>query len=377
MHRQRFAEWGLFATTLLAFLSACEDDRSIGGYDPYGPGGEFYDAGTADTTGDGGSTNADSGVGPQMAGPRAMYTNPVVPVDCPDPGVLRVDSNPIQFYMVCTGGRFPLRKSDDMTAWSDAKVALLPFGVAPWANNGNRNWAPELHGKDGQFLAYYTASNKSDKLSIGAQSAPAITGPWKDLGRTLLVDDQNIGVIDANYFEDSDGKKYLFWKRDSNQNPGQKVSIYAQQLADDGLGFAPGTTRTLIANNNPASWEEGVIEATWLYKRGGYYYLFYSGNVYDYRYRTGVARATSILGPYIKKSDPILNNSSKWVGPGHGSVISTRSGEYFIYHAWRNNGAGRQDESKGRNVLLDKIDWVDDWPSINGGKPSDTPKMGP
>lgn len=358
-------------------MAACGDDRSIDGYDPYGPANAANDA--AATIEDSGVVEmpVDSGPnGPQMAGPRVMYTNPVVPSDCPDPGVLRVDSNPIQFYMVCTGGRFPLRKSNDMTAWSDAKVALLPSGVAPWANNGNRNWAPELHGKEGQFLAYYTASNKSDKLSIGAQSAPAITGPWKDLGRTLLVDDQNIGVIDANFFQDDDGKKYLFWKRDSNQI-GAKVSIYAQQLADDGLSFAPGTTRTLIANNNPASWEGGVIEATWLYKRGGYYYLFYSGNVYDSRYRTGVARATSLLGPYIKKVDPILNNSSKWVGPGHGSVISTRSGEYFIYHAWRNNGAGGHDESKGRNVLLDKIDWVDDWPSINGGKPSDTAKMGP
>jgi hypothetical protein len=28
----------------------------------------------------------------------------------------------------------------------------------------------------------------------------------------------------------------------------------------------------------------GVVEAPWLVVRGGTYYLFYSGNVYDHRY---------------------------------------------------------------------------------------------
>ncbi len=365
-------------TALAVALSACGDDRSIDGYDPYGPGGSLYDAGAVLDSASAAGVEADAGPsGPQMRAARVMYTNPVFAKDCPDPGVIRVDTNPITFYMVCTGGRFPFRKSFDLSTWEGTFIALLPSnGVAPWANNGSRNWAPELHGGAGQFLAYYTASNKADKLSIGVLSAPAIGGPWKDLGRTLVEDDQNIGVIDAHQFQDDDGKRYLFWKRDSNQI-GQKVSMYVQELSADGLSFAAGSSRTLIANNNPASWEGGVIEAPWVYKRGGYYYLFYSGNVFDSRYRTGVARAQKLLGPYIKKGDPILVNSATWVGPGHGSVIGTRGGDYFVYHAWRNAGDGTHDAAKGRNVLLDRIEWVNDWPVINGGKPSSTPQLGP
>src|SRR6185436_7436125 len=94
------------------------------------------------------------------------------------------------------------------------------------------------------------------------------------------------------------------------------------ELTADGRGFAPGSTRHQLLVNEPGTWEGGVIEAPWIVAHDGRFYLFYSGNVYDGRYRTGVARADSILGPYTKHGAPILANNTRWVGPGHGSVVA-------------------------------------------------------
>jgi hypothetical protein len=46
-------------------------------------------------------------------------------------------------------------------------------------------------------------------------------------------------------------------------------------------------------------------------------------------------------------------------------VVSVNGGDLFVYHAWRVS------DGKGRFVLVDLIDWVDGWPAINDGTPSD------
>ena len=105
--------------------------------------------------------------------------------------------------------------------------------------------------------------------------------------------------------------------------------------------------------------------------------MFYSGNVYDERYRTGVARATTLTGPWEKKGAPVLANNAAWVGPGHGSVVAVQTSDYFVYHAWRNAGGGARDDAKGRLVLLDRITWNDGWPQIGDGTPTVAPQPWP
>ncbi len=142
------------------------------------------------------------------------------------------------------------------------------------------------------------------------------------------------------------------------------------------MSFAAGSTATQVLVNSPTTWEGGVVEAPWVVKRDGRYYLIYSGNVYDERYRTGVARASNITGPWEKKGDPILGNNDAWVGPGHGSVVPVptsngkSSQDYFVYHAWRNAGGGAADKKTGRMVLVDRITWTKGWPQIGDGTPT-------
>jgi GH43 family beta-xylosidase len=295
--------------------------------------------------------------------PHPPYANPVVGFDCPDPGVMTGDDG---FRMVCTGGRFRIRRSADLVLWDDSEDFILPDGKPSWAANGSRNWAPELHRVGDRWIAYYTTVNAANVLSIGAAWAPSIDGPYTDRGGPLV--EHPLGVIDASYFRDRDGRHYLTYKIDGNSQ-GQATPIFLRELAADGLSFAAGSTQVELLRNQPGTWEGGVVEAQWLIERGGTYYLFYSGNVYDHRYRTGVARAAAVTGPYEKHGAPILGNNERWVGPGHGSVVPLGDRDYFVYHAWDNDGTGKNGPG-GRKVLVDAIAWQGGWPRIHDGTPS-------
>jgi GH43 family beta-xylosidase len=304
------------------------------------------------------------------AAPKPPYDNPVVPFDCPDPGILAdapaSAGGAVTYYMVCTGGHFYIRRSADLVLWEDTGQAVLPAGKPPWAANGGRNWAPEIHRVGTGYVAYFTAADADNRLAIGAAWAMDPLGPYVDVGAPLVQDP--LGVIDATFFADDDGSNYLIYKIDGN-SAGQPTPIFARQLAADGRSFAPGSTRHQLLVNQPSTWEGGVIEAPWLVKHAGSYYLFYSGNVYDARYRTGVARASAVLGPYEKHGDPILVNNDRWVGPGHGSVVAVGSADYFFYHAWKAAPGGGQDNAAGRQGLLDRIVWDNGWPRLADGSP--------
>jgi GH43 family beta-xylosidase len=306
-----------------------------------------------------------------LSGPKPPFVNPVIPFDCPDPGVVAADG---RFYAACTGGSFPIRTSRDLVRWDDVpNAAILPAGRPAWAANGNRDWAPEIHQAGNEFLAYYTSVNQGNVLSIGVASAPSPVGPYTDRGSPLVEDAR--GVIDPNFFEDDDGSRWLFTKADGNAG-GQPTPIYIRRLAADGLSFAQNSSSQQVLVNEPNTWEGGVVEAPWVVKRNGAYYMFYSGNVYDHRYRTGVARATNLLGPWEKKGSPILLNNDAWVGPGHGSVVRVNDMDYFVYHAWRNAGDGTAGPG-GRRVLVDRITWEAGWPKVGTGSPSTAPQPYP
>lgn len=302
--------------------------------------------------------------------PKPPYSNPVVAFDCPDPGVLKAED---AYFAVCTGGTLPVRSSRSLLFWGDTGSAILSEGKAPWSANGFRNWAPEIHRVDQKYVAYFTAVNGADVLSIGVASSDLPTGPFTTTGGPLVQHPD--GVIDATYFEDASGK-WLIYKIDGNAHA-RPTPILARRLAEDGLAFAAGSTETTLLINDANTWEGGVIEAPWVVLHEGIYYMFYSGNVYDHRYRTGVARAPSLLGPWEKHGAPVLQNNERWVGPGHGSVVSANNTDYFVYHAWTNAGDGTQLNAAGRQILVDRIDWVDGWPSIHDGTPSRSPQPWP
>lgn len=219
------------------------------------------------------------------------------------------------------------------------------------------------------WVAYYTAVNAANVLSIGCAHATAPEGPYTDCGAPLVEHPQ--GVIDATFFEDAGGKRYLYYKVDGN-SVSAPTPIFARELSADGRSFAAGSAAVQVLTSDAATWEGGVAEAPWIVARDGFYYLFYSGNVFDFRYRMGVARSTSPTGPFTKKSAPILASSALWAGPGHGSVVRAHGKDLLVHHAWHALPDGTHDGERGRVALITPIEWKDGWPVLGAGTPSDT-----
>ncbi len=291
------------------------------------------------------------------------YTNAVISSNCPDPGVLNAAPT---YYVVCTTHTlpaFPIRKSTDLVNWTDTgKYVFTDRNKPKWARD--HFWAPEIHKVGDKYHAYYTARNSNtNRLCIGLATASSAEGPYRDLGKPFLCD--TVTILDSHVFADDNGKKYLYWKADAaDGNP--SGPIYAQEMASDGLSLV-GARSALIKND--LAWEGNLVEAPWVVKRNGLYYLFYSGGAYNTTsYATGVASSSSPMGGFTKKGDPILKTGTKWKGPGHNSITVFNGNDYTINHAWE--GDTFQDV---RPTLLDRVNWgTDGWPAINDGTPSET-----
>ena len=299
----------------------------------------------------------------------AKFTNPVGP-SCADPGVIHADG---AYYAACTGNGFPLFRSTDLVHWKAAGKIFSLATKPKWA--GGNYWAPEIHANGNGYIAYFTAlSPKRGKMCIGAARASSMAGPWKDIGRPLVCD-SHVSLIDATVFTDAaTNTRYLYYKTDGNGlSPQEKTVIYGHQLAANGIGFV-GKRRALLRNT--LAWEGDVVEAPWLHKRGGFYYMFYSGFRYcNATYGVGIARARSPLGPFTKRSGPILKSNGKWSGPGHNVVVRSDGRAWMVYHAWA--GAHDCDDGGARKLMVDAITWKGGWPTVNDGTPSRGPKPAP
>lgn len=295
----------------------------------------------------------------------ARFRNPLGPA-CADPGAIKVaGSDGPTFWVACTGKGFPLFRSRDLVHWTAAGHLFSSATKPAWAN-GNW-WAPEIHRVGEGFVAYFTALSPSrGKMCIGAARAATMAGPWRDLGHPLVCD-AHVSLIDATVHRAATGALYLYYKTDGNGlRPQEKTVIYGQALRADGVALV-GARRALIANT--LAWEGDVVEAPWIHHRGGYYYLFYSGFRYcNATYGTGVARSRSPLGPFVKRSRPILASNAAWSGPGHNSIVRTGGSAWIVYHAW--SGAHTCSDAGARKLLLDPIRWTGGWPVIGNGTPT-------
>ncbi|HZH90349.1 MAG TPA: family 43 glycosylhydrolase [Pyrinomonadaceae bacterium] len=298
---------------------------------------------------------------------RATYTNPVIAGDFPDPSVIRVGDD---YWTTATSGEwapiFLIMHSRDLVRWT-AKGAVFTNRPA-WA--ARNFWAPELQQFGNRFYVYYTARMKNGPLCVAVASASAPQGPYTDHGALVC---QEIGSIDAVATADEHGDIYLIWKEDGNSR-NQPTPIWAQKLSADGTKLV-GTRKELF-RNNPATWEGGVVEGSFVVRRGEWFYMFYSGNACCGRrcdYALGVARAPKLLGPWEKNpANPILAQNDIWQCPGHGSIVTNKAGkDYLLYHAYRKSATAFH---IGREALLDEVTWeADGWPSINKGRgPSTT-----
>jgi beta-xylosidase len=278
----------------------------------------------------------------------------------------------------------PISRSKDLVNWKYVGDAFGSAAEVPWAAPDSSIWAPDIRYLNGKYYMYYvvtqtTVTDEPNDNAIGVATAPTPTGPWKDSGRPVVGprrgESGNAGdfkwTFDPNEFTDSDGTRYLYYGS-------YYGGIFVTELSENGKRAVGEPTMVAIDNR---------YEGAYVVKREGYYYLFGSSANCCAGPTTGysvyVGRSKSPEGPFIDRegqsmtesrvggSIVVTPNGNKWIGTGHNAVVTDLSGEdFFVYHAI-NRRDPYLDEPFGINerpMLIDRLDWIDGWPTVRGGK---------
>jgi arabinan endo-1,5-alpha-L-arabinosidase len=339
-----------------------------------------------------------------IAAATGTYRNPLLPTipgdgvveSCADPSVIRGQEpeDDHLWYLYCTtdplNGQdrdgagnlvfhaIPTFTSADLVNWTYRGDA---FPTRPAWVQGAGMWAPEITYFNDQYYLYYTRAELEGRPSaIGVATSDSPLGPWTDKGDWLFAPDGR-WTFDPEVNVDENGQRWLFFGSYFG-------GIRARELSADGL--STGTAETPITIDNRYEGAEVALHDGW-------YYLFVSAtnccNGPLTAYGTFVGRSQSLLGPYVDAEGvsllsenvggtPVIQpNGNRWLGTGHNTVFEDEDGQWWtIYHAADVNDPyfeGAVGFTK-RPALLDAIDWVDGWPTLNGGRgPSDTPQQAP
>ncbi|HEX8492080.1 MAG TPA: family 43 glycosylhydrolase [Pyrinomonadaceae bacterium] len=298
---------------------------------------------------------------------RPTYTNPAMAGDFPDPSVIRVGQD---YWATATSSEwapeFPILHSRDLVNW---EIVGAVFQKRPAWSVG-KYWAPEISQHLGRFFIYYAAQKKDGPLCVAVATARRPQGPYTDHGPLVC---QEVGSIDGFPVTDENGDRYLLWKEDGN-SVSKPTPIWAQRLSKDGTRLV-GERKELFHNDQ--AWEKhaslpygDLVEGPAVVKRGGWFYIFYSGNfccARECNYMIGVARSRKLLGPWEKNpKNPIMRGNENWKCPGHGTIVTDARGrDFLLYHAMKADDF----VYVGRQTLLDEIKWgANGWPTINDGR---------
>lgn len=284
---------------------------------------------------------------------------PVIDMSAPDPTVIRAEDGTFYLYATEDMRNVPIFHSANLVDWKLVGTAFTDNSRPKWLPKGGI-WAPDIQRVSGKYHLYYAKSVWGGEwnagIGVAVSNNPA--GPFVDRG--CMFTSKQIGIqncIDPFYIEDG-GKKYLFF--------GSFHGIYGVELTADGLHVKQGAKPREVAGT--------FMEATYIRRRGGYYYLFGStGTCCEgarSTYRITIGRSKSLFGPYVDKAGQrlldnhyniLLDKDDSVLGPGHnaGLITDDAGNDYMFYHGFK-----ASDPDAGRVVWLSRIVWADGWPSV-------------
>jgi arabinan endo-1,5-alpha-L-arabinosidase len=276
-----------------------------------------------------------------------------------------------EFWVFYTGRGIPSYHSKDLVKWEPGRPVFEtapPWIAAAVPENRNMNyWAPDIVHLDDRYLLYYSVSTFGKNTSaIGLVTTPTLDPAdpeyhWTDQGIVVQShqgDDFN--TIDPSVFHDDGAKLWLsfgsYWS-----------GIKLVQL-DPKTGKRSDPQAPLI----PLAYSQS-IEASCLYKHGGYYYLFVNwgsccrGVKSTYNIRIG--RSRKITGHYVDRNGAdmlhgggslLLGDKGPLVGPGHAGVL-VEGGK-----TWFTSDFEGDTRMQGRATLaIMPLRWKSGWPEVD------------
>ncbi|WP_437735763.1 arabinan endo-1,5-alpha-L-arabinosidase [Sorangium sp. So ce1335] len=342
-----------------------------------GAGGSGVGGSGGGETGGGGSGGGGSGGGGSDDRCAEAVFDPSSP-----PGALRLSGDLVthdpaviqagdRYYLFQTGDRLPMKTSSDLLNWQAAGRVFdaRPAWLAEQVPGVEDLWAPDISRFGGAYHLYYSASTfGSNRSCIGHATKASLDAaePWTDRGPAIC---SNTGAtrdewnaIDPNVAIDEEGTPWLafgsFWS-------GLKmVKLTAS-------GERADTELHALASRPDA---RGALEAPFIVRRCGFYYLFVSFDSccrgVDSTYKMVVGRSTSITGPYVDREGKamtagggtlLVQGDSRWKGPGHNAVLFSKDRAYNIYHAYNVERNGEP------TLRISELAWDSDgWPRSGG-----------
>lgn len=278
------------------------------------------------------------------------------------------------YYLFSTGRGVAVWSSSDMKYWKrEPPVFTEPPAWTKQAVATFRGhfWAPDISYHDGQYHLYYSVSAFGKNTScIGLATNVTLDRKdprfkWVDRGKVIQsypgVTQWN--AIDPNVVEDDTGQAYLvfgsFWG-------GLKIAPLAEdrtKVIGDTLQLP--TIASRVTTENP-------IEAPFIFKKNGYYYLFasidYCCKSVESTYKMIVGRAKQASGPYVDDRGEdlakgggklLLAGDDRWHGVGHNSVYNFDGEDYLLFHGYdgQDNGISK--------LRIERLSWdMQGWPVL-------------
>ncbi|MBW8863945.1 MAG: family 43 glycosylhydrolase, partial [Verrucomicrobia bacterium] len=285
------------------------------------------------------------------------------------------------YFVYADGQGIGGQNTTDLRNWTYTS-AVFPGNPPAWTTNAVPGftgdfWAPDIAYFNGRYNLYYACSLWGTiNSAIGLVTTPSLTSPvWTDQGKVIqsnpdfatnaTTDLTAYNCIDPSILVDTNGTVWMSFGSYSD-------GILIMQLdPTTGKRISPGSTLYRVANNGPVFFSN-TEEASCLYQRGGYYYLFvnFGGCCADVSstYNIRVGRSSTVTGPYLDKNGNsmvngggtmVLESTGRFIGPGHAAIMNDNGTNWFTYHYYdgNNNGAA--------TLGLNRIYWTPDgWPSL-------------
>src|SRR5665213_808736 len=279
-----------------------------------------------------------------------------------------------KYYLFYTGQGISSKSSTDKIFWSGGGSVFV--NAPNWTTNAvpgftGTFWAPDIMYLNGRYCLYYAVSTLGSQVSaIGLATNPTLDPAdpnylWTDQGPVIQsINGSPYNAIDPSVTLDANGNPWMSFGSYWN-------GIYVVQLdLPTGLRVSPSSLTYHVAFNSS-------IEASCIFRRGGYYYLMAdwgsccSGVNSTYNIRMG--RSTGITGPYLDRSgiDMVNNGGSlflqgtgKFTGPGHFAVLSENGAQWFSYHYYDAGAYAPWYDAYGvADFDLEPLAWTaDNWP---------------
>ncbi|MFG6485707.1 glycoside hydrolase family 43 protein [Roseateles sp. BYS78W] len=210
----------------------------------------------------------------------------------------------------------------DMATWKDEGVPIKARDFA-WAKG--RAWASDITKRNGKYYFYGTVEHATvPGFAIGVAVSDSPTGPFVDArGTALITNDMTKQTdiawddIDPAIFIDDDGQAYLYW--------GNTVLKYAK-LKPNMTELDGPIMDVPVAN---------FVEASYLHKHKGTYYLSYSQHFPE---ETAYMTGPSPTGPWTPQGVVMERNTK--TPTIHQAFFDFNGKSYVAYHNAELPGGG-------------------------------------